>query len=269
MNKELLVISNDFIEIMRTTDWVLGAWTFGSAMHGGTDEYSDADIVFLVKGEFFKRAGESLNRLMSGVCDEVILCWEEGFNSGAVINNGYLLEKNGRIFQFDIFLLNKELIDDFMCKIHYTDLSEKDIIFDKDGSVRALAECCPHGELWRGDTDRLIRTYLYHFSMTAKYLLRKDYFKLNHVMRVLYDSHVSLLLTKYDRKKWGGAENKLRFIPEDKKRHLMQYYCTADFAADRERLVRCFEWFEEDSDGFGSINSIAVKEYWFKATQNI
>ena len=105
--------------------------------------------------------------------------------------------------------------------------------------------------------------------MTAKYLLREDYFKLNHVMRVLYDSHVSLLLTKYDRKKWGGAENKLRFIPEDKKRHLMQYYCTADFAADRERLVRCFEWFEEDSDGFGSINSIAVKECWFKATQNI
>ena len=105
--------------------------------------------------------------------------------------------------------------------------------------------------------------------MTAKYLLREHYYKLKHVMRVLYDSHVSLLLTKYDRKKWGGAENKLRFIPEDKKRHLMQYYCTADFAADRERLVRCFEWFEEDSDGFGSINSIAVKECWFKATQNI
>lgn len=269
MNKELIVILNDFIEITRRTDWVLGAWNFGSAMHGLTDQYSDADVVFSVKGGFFKNAEESLKRLLSGVCDEVILCWEEDFNSNAIINNGYLLEKNGKIFQFDIFLLNNDLIDDFMCKIHYTDLSEKDIIFDKDGSVRALTESCPHGEPWSGDIDRLIRTYLYHFSMTAKYLLRGDYFKLNHVMRILYDTHASLLLTKYDRKKWGGTESKLRFIPEDKKRHLTQYYCTMDFASDRERLVRCFEWFEEDSGGFGCINSAAVNEYWLKCTQNI
>ena len=156
-----------------------------------------------------------------------------------------------------------------MCRIHYTDISEKDIIFDKDGSVRSLAANCPHGELWNGDTDRLMRTYLYHFSMTAKYLLRGDYFKLSHVMRILYDTHASLLLTKYDRIKWGGAESKLRFIPEDKKAHLMQYYCTEDFAGNRERLLKCFEWFELDLGGFGGINSAAVMEHWLECTKNI
>lgn len=269
MDKELLVIFNDFIDIMRRTDWALGAWNFGSAMHGLTDEHSDADVVFLVDGKDFANAEKSLMRLLSGVCGEIILCWEEDFNSGAMINNGYLLEKNGRIFQFDVFLLNKDYIDDHMCRIHYTDISEKDIIFDKDGSVRALAANCPHGELWNGDTDRLMRTYLYHFSMTAKYLLRGDYFKLNHVMRILYDTHVSLLLTKYDRIKWGGAESKLRFIPEDKKAHLMQYYCTEDFAGNRERLLRCFEWFELDLGGFGGINSAAVMEHWLECTEDI
>lgn len=269
MDKELLVILNDFVDIMRRIDWVLGAWNFGSAARGLTDEYSDADIVFLVDGGGFANAEQSVKRLLSGVCGEVILCWEEDFNGEAIINNGYLLEKNGRVFQFDVFLLNKDRIDDFMCGIHYTDLAEKDIIFDKDGSIRALAESCPHGKPWSDNTDRLIRTYLYHFNMTAKYLLRGDYFKLNRVMRVLYDAHASLLLAGHDRIKWGGAESRLRFIPEDKKRHLTQYYCTENFADDRERLARCFEWFGEDSGGFGKINSDAVKKYWLNISEKI
>lgn len=269
MDKELLVILNDFVDIMRRTDWVLGAWNFGSAAHELTDKYSDADVVFLVGGKDLADAEESLKRLISGVCDEVILCWEEDFNSDSIINNGYLLEKNGRIFQFDVFLLSKDRIDDYICKIHYTDLSERDIIFDKDGSVLALAENCPHREFWGDDADRLIRTYLYHFGMSAKYLLRGDYFKLNRVMRVLYDTHSSLLLTEYDRIKWGGAESKLRFIPEEKKRHLTQYYCTENFAEDRKRLACCFEWFGEDSGGFGRINWNAIKKYWSASTQNI
>ena len=203
MDKELLVILNDFVDIMRRTDWVLGAWNFGSAAHeltdkysdadvvflvgsvakhkplvGGnagaklllhlcrilcigqlTDKYSDADVVFLVGGKDLADAEESLKRLISGVCDEVILCWEEDFNSDSIINNGYLLEKNWRIFQFDVFLLSKDRIDDYICKIHYTDLYERDIIFDKDGSVLALAENCPHGEFWGDDADRLIRIF--------------------------------------------------------------------------------------------------------------
>lgn len=269
MNKELLAIFNDFIGIMKRSEGILGAWNFGSAMHGLTDEYSDVDVVLLVEEKYFKSTELGLNALLAGICGEVILCWEEDFNSEAIVNNGYLLEKNGLVFQFDVFLLNKAHIDDFMCRIHYADLSEKDIIFDRDGSVRALAESSPHGSLWTGDADRLARTYLYHFSMTAKYLLRGDYFKLDHVMRILYDTHASLLLTKYDSIKWGGMENKLRFIPEDKKLHLMQYYCTEDYAADRERLLRCFEWFGQDLGGFGGINSAAVKNYWLECTRDI
>ncbi len=98
MDKELLVILNDFVDIMRRTDWVLGAWNFGSAAHELTDKYSDADVVFLVGGKDLADAEESLKRLISGVCDEVILCWEEDFNSDSIINNGYLLEKKRAYF---------------------------------------------------------------------------------------------------------------------------------------------------------------------------
>ena len=60
--------------------------------------------------------------------------------------------------------------------------------------------------------ERLITTYLYHFHMTAKYLIRQDYFKLNHVMRTLYDTH----------------------------------FCIDDFSINRKNLLKSMEWFEEE-----------------------
>lgn len=277
MNSTLTDILNSFTDIMKNTDGVLGAWNFGSAVHGLSDEYSDADIVFLIKGTEFGKIEQALLPMLSTVCDEVLLCWEESFNSAAIINNGYLLKKGGEIFQFDIFLINNDMIGDFMCRIHYTDLSEKDIIFDTDGCVKKLCADCPHGSLWNDNIDRLIRTYWYHANMTAKYLLRKDYFKLNHAMGLLFDTHTSLLLTGYDKIKWGGAENKLNFIPHEKQEHLKRYYCTEDFKQDRSNLMKSFEWFETDlrdvclikSFDYNSAIGNNVKEYWMKLTQNI
>ncbi|MBD5492800.1 MAG: hypothetical protein HDR12_00050 [Lachnospiraceae bacterium] len=91
MNKNLLSILNSFVNIMKTTEGVLGAWNFGYALHGMSDEYSDVDIVFLIDGNMFKKTEHDLSKLLSQVCDDILLCWEE----------------------------------DFMCRIHYTDLSEK------------------------------------------------------------------------------------------------------------------------------------------------
>lgn len=65
MNKELLAIFNDFIGIMKRSEGILGAWNFGSAMHGLTDEYSDVDVVLLVEGDYFKSTEQGLNALLA------------------------------------------------------------------------------------------------------------------------------------------------------------------------------------------------------------
>ncbi|MBD5103978.1 MAG: hypothetical protein HDT47_03835, partial [Ruminococcaceae bacterium] len=83
MNQKLMEILNDFTDIMKSTDGTLGAWNFGSASRGMADEYSDADIVFLVEGGKFKETENSLEALLSRACDKVMLCWEEGFNGEA------------------------------------------------------------------------------------------------------------------------------------------------------------------------------------------
>ena len=246
MNQDLKNIFDKFIEKTKSMDEVLGAWNFGSEMHGKADEYSDVDVVLLVEGTSFPKMEQTIDDLLPEICDDVLLRWEEEFNGEAIINNGYILRNNGLLFQFDVFLINNDMLDDFMCRIHYTDLSEKDIIFDKRGDVKRLSENPPKGSLWSDDVERLQRTYWYHLNMAAKYLLRRDFFKLNNIFRTLYDTHDSLLLSAYDTITWGGSASKLKYIPTEKQEHLKKYYCTDDPGLDRDNLIASAELFEKD-----------------------
>jgi len=166
----------ELMEQAKQMDSVLGAWNFGSETHNLSDDYSDVDIVLLVDGKQFDRFPFYLERCLENISAKIILCWPERFNSGAIINNGYLLLSGSNIFQFDVFLLNAERLDDHMCRLHYTGLQKADIIFDKTGMVHELMELRLTGNLWNDDVLYLEKTYWYHANMTGKYLKRKDYF---------------------------------------------------------------------------------------------
>lgn len=176
----------------------------------------------------------------------MVIFWAEGFNSEAFKNYDCILEKDNALLQYDIFLLNKSHIEDFMCQLHYAGLKPKDIRFDVKGDVAALLGKAPEGQVWKEDVRHLIETYWLHINMSAKYFLRKDYFKLDEVLRILKDTHASLLLTEYDRITWGGIANKLHYIPEEKQKHLKKYYCHEDFVVTRQNLRQSMRWFEED-----------------------
>lgn len=258
MNQELKNISDQFIDKIKYDEKILGAWNFGSEMHGKADEYSDVDIVLLVKGTLTETE-QKIDSLLEEICERVLLRWEEDFNSEAVINNGYILKAGGMLHQFDIFLLNSDMLEDFMCRIHYAGLSENDIIFDRTGAVKRLAENSPQGSRWNDDLDRLQRTYWYHLNMAAKYLLRKDLFKLNNIFRTLYDTHASLLLSEYDSITWGGTADKLKYIPAEKQEHLKYYYCTYNFGLSRDNLIYSAERFEKDLSEILAKNNIPYK----------
>lgn len=276
MNTILKSIFDSFVSLVKNNDSVLGAWHFGSLAHGNSDEYSDIDIVLLIDGKEFKNFENIAESCLGQACDNTLVCWPEGFNGEAIVNNGYLVEKHGNIFQFDVFLLNSLLIDDFMCRIHYTDLKESDIIFDSNNNVKEIISKAPKGDYWQDDVESLASAYWYHVHMTAKYLLRKDYFKLNHVMQILFNTHASLLLTQFDKISWGGMENKLHYIPDEKQKHLKRYYCTDDFTLVKNNLLQEIEWFAEDLTEICSkkhikINNIADKiiSCWTSCTQNM
>lgn len=268
MLDELLYVHNAFLSAMKAEEGVLGAWYFGSAARGTTDKYSDIDIVFLIEKDSFSLVDCKLTKMLSEICDEVVLCWPEEFNTQSIKNYGYVLQKNQHLLQYDVFLLNKEKIDNFMCKIHYMDLQMNHIVFDKDDNVKALVKKDIKGEPWQSNIQNLIKTYWYHIQMSAKYFARNDFFKLNTVLRILMDTHSSLLLTAYDKITWGSSANKLHFIAEEKQKHLMQYGCFEDFALIKNNLMQALEWFNEDIREIGSSNEIMFNEKISKTIMN-
>ncbi|MDE6673599.1 MAG: aminoglycoside 6-adenylyltransferase [Acetatifactor sp.] len=261
MDKKLEKMKGRFIEHMETMDSVLGAWDFGSETHNLSDDFSDVDIVLLIEGKQFAQFTPSLEECLGSISDEIILCWPEQFNSDSIINNGYLLSSDSHIFQFDVFLLNSEKLDDYMCRLHYTGLKESDIIFDKVGAVRRLAELKLSGNLWEDDISYLEKTYWYHANMTGKYLKRKDFFKLNNVLRTMFETHVSMLLVGFDKITWGGSANKLHFIPEEKQAHLKRYYCSENFEEVERNLIYCMREFQSDTKGVYELKGLAYKVY--------
>ena len=247
MNCILKEIEEVFIRQIQKSDSVLGAWRFGSETHGLSDDLSDVDIVLLIDGNYFDKSINEMEKYIENSCDEIYLCYPEEFNGEAIINNGYLISKDNDIFQFDIFLLHSGHLEDFLCRMHYTGLEEKDIIFDKTGKVTELISLNSTGSYYKDNITHLETAYWYHAYMVKKYLARKDFFKLYHIFHVLYEIHASMLLVGFDKITWGGCQNKLGFIPEYKGGHLKKYFCTEDFDKNRENILYCMKTFAEDT----------------------
>lgn len=239
-------LNEEMINLMKKTPGVLGAWEFGSGMHHTRDEYSDIDIVFLLQSSEYDTISQCLPDLLETICDQVLIFWPEDFNGVSMKNFDCLLEREGQILQYDIFLLNDAALDDGMCKIHYADLKRENIFFDPAGKVAALIHDDQIHGTWSDDIFHLIDTYWLHIHMSSKYFLRGDYFKLEGVLRLLMDTHASLLLTAYDRTTWGGAANKLHYLPKEKQKHLQYYYCDNDLDKTAQNLHQSMLWFEED-----------------------
>lgn len=261
MYRELKKIKYDFIEQIKHLDSVLGAWDFGSETHHLSDDYSDVDMVLLVDGKQFSHFTFLLDKCFENINAKIILCWPERFNSEAIINNGYLLLNGSRIFQFDVFLLNTDQLNDYMCRLHYTGLKKTDIFFDKTGIVNDLMELHLTGNLWNDDTSYLEKTYWYHANMTGKYLKRKDYFKLNHTLHTMFETHVSMLLVGFDKITWGGSANKLHFIPIEKQTHLKKYYCPENLTEAGQNLISCMKWFQADTKEVYSLKGLDYSAY--------
>ena len=261
MNRELEKIKYNFIHHVKDIDSVLGSWNFGSETHNLSDDYSDVDIALLIEGKQFCQFTFLLEQILESISDKIVLCWPERFNSEAIINNGYLKLNGSNIFQFDVFLLNSEKIDDNMCRLHYTGLNESDVIFDKTGMVNKLMKMRLTGTLWSDDTTYLEKTYWYHASMTGKYLKRKDYFKLNRVLHTMYETHISMLLIGFDKITWGGSANKLHFIPIEKQAHLKKYYCPENLENVEQNLISCMKWFQEDTKEVYGLKGLEYSTY--------
>lgn len=249
MHKDLVAVFEKVVVIMERDERCKGGWHYGSISRGMEDEYSDYDPVFLVEDKDFEPFAADVPKILEKAADELLIFWGEDFNDSHFKNYCSIIRMGDNLHQFDVFIINSDYPQDWMCRQHCKGCTRDNIIFDRTGEIEEFL-----GRGYRTDNDipdtmRAIDTYWFHTIMLIKYFKRKDIFKLIKNIDVLFHAHVDLLLSRYDTLDWGAWESKVKHcVPAGKQQHLKAYFTRAGFT-EMEAMVReCAGLFQKDME---------------------
>jgi len=248
MHKDLTLAFNKMIDILKTDERCFGGWHFGSVARNMTDEYSDYDPVFLIDSKGFESFANDIPKLMADISDELLICWAEDFNNNCFKNFCCAIRIGANIHQLDVFMVNNDEQEDWMCKMHLSGCTEDNIIFDRTGETALLLNKGCSVENHVPDTMRAVDTYWFHAVMLVKYFRRGDVFKVLKNIGILFHAHADLLLSKYDTMSWGDRESKVKHcVPVGKQEHLKVYFASADLTALKSAVRKGMKLFESDA----------------------
>jgi predicted nucleotidyltransferase len=249
MHKDLEFAFNKVVEILKEDKRCKGGWHYGSVSRGASDIYSDYDPVFLVEDKDFAAFDADIPKVISEVCDELLIFWGEDFNDEHFKNYCTVIRLGNNLHQFDFFVVNQDYPNEWMCRQHLKGCTRENIIFDRTGEVAELIDRGLRTDNYIPDAVRAMDTYWFHTEMLIKYFKRKDIFKLLKNMDIIFHSHVDLLLSQYDTLDWGAWESKVRYcVPKEKQEHLMAYFAPADFKELENAMKKSMILFKQDEE---------------------
>lgn len=248
MNPALTKAFDKLLDIMKKDSRCLGAWYYGSLARELDDEYSDIDVVFLIDSNFFESFGTDIPKIVSQICDELVIVWPESYNCDELQNHGLIIKAQEQLFQLDFFTLNNKKHDSWIARNHYIELTPSQVIFDKGGEVAKFVAKSPKGNTVKFDVIHLIKTYWFHLHMLIKYFLRNDFFKLQKNINIIQNVHTELLLTRYDQIHWGDYCNKIKqCVPLRLQEHLKKYTISEDIEKTKTKIKECADYFSADA----------------------
>lgn len=258
MHKDLEAAFHRITGILEQDPRCKGGWHYGSLTRGQEDIYSDYDPVFLVADKDFEAFAADAPAVLAQAADELLIFWAEDFNSGRFKNFCSVIRLGEELHQLDLFIINADYPDEWMCRQHCKDCTVDHIIFDRTGEVAEFLSRGYRTEHVVPDTVRAMDTFWFHTEMLIKYFKRKDLFKLLKNISVLFHAHVDLLLSHYDTTDWGGWESKVKHsVPPEKQEHLKLYYVPSELGELEAAVTRAIAAFTEDAEEICRAKGIA------------
>lgn len=249
MHKDLELMFNRVIDILKEDERCKGGWHYGSISRGTEDIYSDYDPIFLVDNKDFEQFAADVPKTLTKASDELLIFWGESFNNEHFKNYCSVVRLGDNLHQFDFFIINADFPEAWMCRQHCKGCTRDNLIFDRNGEVGEFLDRGYRTDNNIPDTVRAMDTYWFHTEMLIKYFKRKDMFKLIKNIDVLFHSHVDLLLSQYDTLDWGAWESKVKYcVPEEKQEHLKTYFTRADFIELEEAMKSSMILFKQDAE---------------------
>ena len=199
----------------------------GSGGRSADDEWSDADVLLVVRDEAFSSVRADIRGLMERLCGQIKIWLPDG-ESDRCVNYAFLFEKDGEQFLMD----HAVFCDSCISESPYCEAGV--IFFDRSGELtRADKRFMDRGT--EVDIARLVDTYLVYTYLNGKYYRRKDTAKLLYIQNTLQGLHMKVLSVLYPGHKFSGwPAGDFHFLSDEHQKAILEYAN----APNREEIAR-------------------------------
>jgi hypothetical protein len=228
------------MELFRADPRVLAAYLSGSVGTEREDEHADVDPVLLVRAEQFDAFDRELPGLFARLGVEPVLWWPERVNCEVLKNYAVLFERDGELLQYDLTI-------SAAAAAAKAPVTPSQVIFDKVGALQVV-EPSPEPAYPPERLRWTIEMYWLYVYIHAKYLKRRDRFKLIAAQHELLHCHLEVLRALHPDvpRDWWPITAK-RVCSGDSEAACVSYLGSLDAAAVSEALAGQMAHFAEDA----------------------
>ena len=226
---------------------VIAAYHSGSIGTEREDEFSDVDPVFVIERESFMEFDRQLPVLFEQVVAKPILWWPErwiwrpGASENINIHRNYAIffELDGKLLQYDLNFIAAP-------QQGRIKVSQDQFIFDKS-NVLEIGLASPTVDLDERKLGWTIQMYWIYVYIHAKYIKRRDLFKLLYAQQELFHEHLVILqYLESDPVQgwWPLIANK---VDETRQPHLLNYFNSPNVEVITQKMHEQIRLFSEDA----------------------
>lgn len=247
MNPILKDAFDKTVSLFRDDPRVIAAYHSGSVGTEREDEYSDVDPVFLISPEDFMEFDRQLPALFEQEIAKPILWWPErwvwhpGASENINITRNYAIffEMRGKLLQYDINIMAAP-------QERQIKVSKGQFIFDKANFLEVVSEQSAP-ELDERKLVWTIQMYWIYIYIHAKYIKRRDLFRLLYAQQELFHEHLVVLQYLESNNTQGWWPLIANKVSDDKKGNLLKYFGQNDVDSIIEALKDQLPLFSNDA----------------------
>jgi len=226
MNKAYEQGHNKIVQALRDDSRILSAYSGGTTNTETEDEYSDVDSFFVANDEGMESLRPDITRLIEQSFPRLLMlaCYPPGAPADNFAYHFLFESDEIGIGKYDLRLTQAS--NPFL-RGTYVETMRKQVIFDKTGIFgQQLDENQSRLPAYDPSALRLtVERYWQAVVMQAKFIMRRDPFKLEYVQNGLLQVHIEILRALCpDGMVWDWWARRIReFLPEERQRELLLY----------------------------------------------
>ncbi|MCL4505949.1 MAG: nucleotidyltransferase domain-containing protein [Chloroflexi bacterium] len=220
----------------------LGLYLWGSLANNTADEWSDVDVVAVIRDDDYAAVKAEFRAICEEACGRILVWLPEG-ESAAFVNFAFLFEVEDRLHLYDFSLENLSHLQ------QSPRLKPEHILYDRSG---ALAEVTGRATvqaqaLQPDELCHQIDIYWVYTYLNGKYYQRRDTYKMLYVQQVIFQTHMNVLHFLYPDAAWHWWARDVHTLPVEQQQELMVYFSAAQATEIAHALEREMDLFSRDA----------------------